>query len=227
QDWADLWRKELAGKISMVDSQREIIGATLKYMGLPYNTSNIDSQVVGGREAVLRNLRSLAQQVCLFDSEKYLKAFKNGDVWVAVGWSCDVVPVAKTMSNIAVIVPESGSSLWADFWAIPNASKYPWGDRIGGRIRGASPLVQQWVEFCLQPGRALPFDEETVVGGLPTMIPEKKKPHVENESDDRPKLETNLIRNLPPDEILSRCEFLEPLSEDALSDYQWLIFSLQ
>lgn len=63
QDWSDLWRPELAGKISMVDSPREIIGAVLKYMGASYNTNNIDSQVVGGKRAVLEQLELLAQQV--------------------------------------------------------------------------------------------------------------------------------------------------------------------
>lgn len=55
-------------------------------------------------------------QVRLFDSQHYLKAFRAGDVWVAVGWSSDVLPVAKTMSNVSVMVPKSGASLWADFW---------------------------------------------------------------------------------------------------------------
>lgn len=55
-------------------------------------------------------------KVRLFDSRHYLKAFTLGDVWVAVGWSSDVLPAAKRMSNVAVIVPKSGASLWADFW---------------------------------------------------------------------------------------------------------------
>lgn len=46
----------------------------------------------------------------------YLKSFSVGDVWVAVGWSSDVIPAAKRMSNVAVVVPKSGSSIWADLW---------------------------------------------------------------------------------------------------------------
>lgn len=63
QDWSDLWRPELSGKISMVDSPREIIGAVLKYMGSSYNTTSIDSQVAGGKRAVLEQLELLVQQV--------------------------------------------------------------------------------------------------------------------------------------------------------------------
>lgn len=47
----------------MVDSPREIIGAVLKFMGSSYNTTNIDSQVVGGKHAVLEKLESLFRQV--------------------------------------------------------------------------------------------------------------------------------------------------------------------
>lgn len=35
---------------------------------------------------------------------------------MAVGFSSDVIPAAKRMSNVAVIVPKSGSNLWADLW---------------------------------------------------------------------------------------------------------------
>lgn len=66
QDWADLWRPDLAGKIGMVDSPREIIGAVLKYLGVSYNTSNIDCEVTGGRKAVKDELAALRKQVWVF-----------------------------------------------------------------------------------------------------------------------------------------------------------------
>ncbi|KAL3619085.1 hypothetical protein CASFOL_036655 [Castilleja foliolosa] len=226
EDWSDLWRPELAGKISMVDSPREIVGAVLKYMGASYNTTNIDSQVFGGKNAVLQQLELLVQQVRLFDTQHYLRAFRAGDVWVAVGWSSDIIPVAKTMSNVSVTVPKSGASLWADFWAIPSTSRLN-ADKFGGRVRGPSPLFEQWVNFCLQPERALPFKEEIVAGASPISLEASLNEEPRVRSKGRPKLETNLVANVPPSEILSRCEFLEPLSEDALSDYQWLMGSLQ
>ena len=58
----------------------------------------------------------IGSNVC---STHYLKAFGIGDVWVAVGWSSDVLPAVKRMSNVAVVVPKSGASLWADLWVYP------------------------------------------------------------------------------------------------------------
>uniref|UniRef100_A0A2P2JCA5 Uncharacterized protein n=1 Tax=Rhizophora mucronata TaxID=61149 RepID=A0A2P2JCA5_RHIMU len=63
KDWADLWRPELEGRISMVGSPREVVGAVLKYMGASYNTKDIDLQVTGGRNAVQQNLVLLGRQV--------------------------------------------------------------------------------------------------------------------------------------------------------------------
>ncbi|XP_022756433.1 uncharacterized protein LOC111304174 [Durio zibethinus] len=222
KDWADLWRPELAGRISMVNSPREVVGAVLKYMGASYNTTDIDLQVAGGRNAVQQNLLLLARQVLLFDSVHYLKAFSVGDVWVAVGWSSDVLPVAKRMSNVAVIVPKSGASLWADLWVIPAASRLET-NRIGGRVRGPSPLIHQWVEFCLQTARTLPFKQGVIGGASPSALESTPVKMPEEFTKGKPKLETNLIAGVPPPEILERCEFLEPLSDIALLDYQWLI----
>ncbi|KAL1204972.1 hypothetical protein V5N11_016321 [Cardamine amara subsp. amara] len=224
EDWADLWRPELAGKISMVNSPREVVGAVLKYMGASYNTTDLDSQVAGGRIAVEKNLASLMKQIRLFDSNNYLKAFNVGDVWVTVGWSSDVIPVAKRMSNATVIVPKSGATLWADLWAIPaisNSGKEA--EKIGGRVRGPSPLIHQWIEFCLQPARSLPFTREVIPGASPSALDGALVREPGETKKDRTKLDTNLVSGVPPLEILSKCEFLEPLPEATLLEYRLLI----
>ncbi|KAG2320582.1 hypothetical protein Bca4012_056380 [Brassica carinata] len=224
QDWEDLWRPELAGRISMVNSPREVVGAVLKYMGASYNTTDLDSEVTGGRVAVETNLASLMKQIRLFDSTNYLKAFNVGDVWVTVGWSSDVIPVAKRMSNVTVIVPKSGATLWADLWAIPAISDSGKdAEALGGRVRGPSPLIHQWIEFCLQPARSLPFTREVIPGASPSAIegPLVKEPEETKKS--RAKLDTNLVSGVPPPEILSKCEFLEPLPEATLLEYRLLM----
>ncbi|KAK4261559.1 hypothetical protein QN277_004539 [Acacia crassicarpa] len=226
EDWADLWRPELAGRISMVDSPREVIGAVLKYMGASYNINNIDLQVDGGRDAVKHNLALLGKQVRLFDSVHYLKAFGVGDVWVTVGWSSDIIPIAKRMSNVTVIVPKSGASLWADLWAIPAASRLET-NRIGSRVWGPSPLIYQWIEFCLQAARALPFKQEVVPGASPITLQAPSASVPTELSKGKPRLDTNLIAGAPPTEILDQCEFLEPLSDSTISDYRWLLAAIQ
>lgn len=43
----------------------------------------------------------------------------------------------------------------------------------------------------------------------------------------KPTLDTNLIAGVPPPDILARCEFLEPLSDSMLAEYQWLVGSIK
>ncbi|KAK9699082.1 hypothetical protein RND81_08G151700 [Saponaria officinalis] len=224
EDWKDLWRPELSGRISMVDSPREIIGAVLKYMGGSYNTNDINKEIPGGTEAVQQHLTALAKQVLLFDSANYLKAFSIGDAWVAVGWSSDILPAAKRLSNVAVVVPKSGTSLWADLWAVPATTRCPTSENVGGRIRGPSPVIHQWLDFCLQPARGLPFKQGVFPGALPSAV--EILPLDSSVPKGAPKLETNLVAGIPPPDILANCEFLEPLSEAALSDYRWLISAM-
>lgn len=227
EDWADLWQPELAGRISMIDSPREVVGAVLKYMGASYNINDIRKEIPGGISAVQQNLALLAKQVLLFDNTSYLKAFGVGDTWVAVGWSSDILPAAKRMSDVAVVVPKSGASLWADVWAVPATTRCPPTEKFGGRIRGPSPLIHQWLEFCLQPARELPFKQGVFPGAIPSALDDTPSEASKDLPKGAPKLVTNLIAGIPPPEILAKCEFLEPLSEAALSDYTWLISSMQ
>jgi spermidine/putrescine-binding protein len=170
KDWKDLFRPELAGKVAMVDSPREVVGAVLKSLGASYNTKDFDKEVPGGREAVKERFHALQKQVRLFDDVEYMKAMSAGDVWVAVGWSSDVFPFAKRALNVTVIAPESGTSLWADLWSIPATTSIR-SEKVGGRVRGPSPLAFQWLDFCLQPARAETFKKKDVfVGASPLYL---------------------------------------------------------
>ena len=111
--------------------------------------------------------------------------------------------------------------------SIPAASRIET-NRIGGRVRGPSPLIHQWIEFCLQAARALPFKQEVVPGASPNALLQAPSANVPTElSKGKPRLDTNLIAGAPPPEILDRCEFLEPLSDSTMSDYRWLLAAIQ
>lgn len=55
----------------MVDSPREVIGAVLKHLGSSYNTVDMETDVSGGKEAVLKSFTQLQKQVC----PKYARPF--------------------------------------------------------------------------------------------------------------------------------------------------------
>lgn len=133
KDWKDLWRKELKGNISLLNQAREVIGLTLKKLGQSYNTKNID-QV----ENLKSELVKLNQQVKFYSSDNYLQSLIIGDTWLAVGWSNDILPLLKKRKEIAAILPQSGTALWANLWVKPTDSAETY-------------LTEKWIDFCWQP----------------------------------------------------------------------------
>jgi putative spermidine/putrescine transport system substrate-binding protein len=136
KDWADLWRSELRERISLLNHPREVIGVVLKKLGKSYNTENLDS-VPNLEEQLLL----LDQQVKFYSSERYIEPLLIGDTWLAQGWSNDIIPVLGRHSELAAVIPKSGTSLWADVWVSP----------VG---KDRSSISYKWIDFCLTPDTA-------------------------------------------------------------------------
>ena len=64
----------------------------------------------------LRKINPLFLQVCVFDDSVSVKALAAKDVWVVVGPTNYVLPAVRNMPSIHLVVPESGTLLWADLW---------------------------------------------------------------------------------------------------------------
>lgn len=95
-------------------------------------------------------------------------------------------------------------------------------------MRGPSPLIHQWIEFCHQSARDLPFLQDVVPGAIASAIEGRSVLPLQSPQGKQPTLDTNLLPGgVPPLEILSNCEFLEPLSDAAIADYKSLITTIQ
>ena len=197
-DWSDLWREDCKGRISLLDQPREVIGLTLKKLGLSYNTPNLDKV-----PQLKENLRALDRQVKFYSSNAYQQPLILGDTWLAVGWSTDLLPLARRYSQIELVVPQSGTALWADLWVRPKNEKSP----------DTPPLVQQWIDFCWQPdiARQLSRFTQAVSPVLVSMKPEEIPDSLKN----------NRVL-LPPPEIIKRSEFILPLAPESVKQYQSL-----
>lgn len=191
-DWSDLWRSELLGRISLLDQPREVIGLVLKKLGKSYNTENLD---VPSLEVELQKLN---QQVKFYSSKRYLEPLIIGDTWLAVGWSNDVVPVLGRYPELAAVIPQSGTAMWADLWVSPAG--------IDNKN-----LLYQWLNFCLTPSTAKEISLLTKSNSpIPTEIP----------TFDIPEPLRNLLLTNP--EIVSKNEFLLPLPTAIATQYQSL-----
>ncbi|WP_159789391.1 extracellular solute-binding protein [Sodalinema gerasimenkoae] len=133
QDWSDLWREEVRGRVALLDSPREVIGLTLKKLGYSYNHDSPQDV-----PELLAELQTLQQQLLFYSSTAFQQPLLRGDVWVAQGYSRDILAIPQYGQQLAAVVPKSGTALWADYWVRP----------AGATVQG---LGDRWIDFCWQP----------------------------------------------------------------------------
>ena len=204
KDWSDLWRPELRDRISLLDQPREVIGLTLKKLGLSYNTTNL-SQVPRLKEELL----ALHQQVKLYSSTNYLQPLVLEDTWVALGWSTDVLPATSSYRQIKAVVPQSGTSLWADVWVQPTSST----TQPNSVDPDITSLTKQWIDFCWQPKQAREISLFTEA--VSPILFGMKAVDLPEDLRNKPVL-------LPNKPVLDKSEFLRPLPKSVDEQYQAL-----
>lgn len=201
QDWSDLWKPELRGRISLPDSPRQVIGLTLKKLDRSYNETDL-SQIAN----LETELATLHQQVKLYSSNAYLQPLILKDTWVAVGSSADILNLMQYDRDITAVVPKSGTSLWAELWVRPASAPSP---------NTTPPLWAQWIDFCWKQGNAsqlsvLSRAASPILTGLSvSQLPDP--------------VQGNPVL-LPDAPILEKSEFLNPLPDEAIEQYRqtWL-----
>ena len=204
EDWRDLWQPELSDRISLLDSPREVIGLTLKKLGKSYNTDNLDA--IDGLEI---ELEALHQQTKLYSSDHYLEPLVLGDTWAAVAWSADILPLLQRYPDIEFIIPQSGTSLWADLWVKPQLPEAELAEDEEINV------VREWINYCWQPQAASLISLFTP-GISPIFRTSSSLDIPEN-------LQDNLLINSP---VLNseKSEFLLPLKPETERQYHdlWL-----
>ncbi len=105
---------EQKGFASMLDDERESIGAALKYLGYSYNDTDADHQ------AQARDLL-LGQKECLagYNSENYIQSLSGEEVMIAHAWSGGTAQARSENENVKFVIPKEGGTIWMDNMTIP------------------------------------------------------------------------------------------------------------
>ena len=195
QDWSDLWRSDLKGQIGLPDDPREVIGLTLKSLKASYNTPDPDTI-----PDLPDRLSSLHQQVKFYSSTHLVQPLLVKDVALIVGWSTDLLPLTNLDRDLRIMLPQSGTALWADLWVRPSQAAQ---DNL--------QAAENWVNFCWQPDRVDLFSRF----GQATSPLAQASPHLQDQDNH------STILN-PSPEWLDRCEFVLPLPPSSQAAYQRL-----
>jgi spermidine/putrescine-binding protein len=116
--WQVLFDEKYAGKILMLDDMRECFAVALKLLGRSINET--DTTILSKAKEVLIGQKKLVKQ---YNSSGFDQAILSGDVWIAHGWSGQLVKIAEIDTKIVYVLPREGGTLWIDNLAIPKTAE--------------------------------------------------------------------------------------------------------
>ena len=190
--WSQLWSEEYAGEIIMPNAIRECDMVAAKLRGYSMNTldgnelAEITDLLIAQKPLVYSYANDNARDLMIGDSAA-----------LAVITSGDVIYAQDENDKLDFVVPEEGTEVWTDCWAIPRAVN----NKAG---------AEAWLNFMLD-GEIARVNFEYLTYGIPN-----------KEILD---LTDNPILN-PPAEVLAKCETLVNLGSDGDDMYSryWKLF---
>lgn len=191
--WGILWNKKYAKQILMVDSPRDSIGVTLKYLGYSLNT-NKDNEI----EAAKLKLIEQKPLVLAYVVDEVKDKMIAGEAAMAVVWSGDAMFMKEKNSDLEYAIPKEGTNLWFDSIVIPKGAKH-------------KKEAEEFINYLSRPDIA---QRNVEYIGYATPIPE-----VEKNLD--PDVQAD-IAAYPGDQILANTEVFDDLSKNLVKyDKAW------
>jgi len=128
--WATIFEpkilEKIKGKVTVLDSQRELMAAALKYLG--YSVNETDEAKLAEAKAVIIKAKPYW---AAFNASSYIKELTVGNIWVAHGYSNDIfqanldAQAAKRGFNIVHALPKEGAVLALDAMVIHKSAPRP------------------------------------------------------------------------------------------------------
>lgn len=123
----------LTRQVTLLNDVREVMGATLSYLGYSFNSTNPEEI-----EEAYQKLVELKPAVASFLTNGWEDQIASGDLSVAMAYSVDALSLIEENPNLRYVIPETGCSIWTDTMAIP---------RSAPNVDAA----YQWINYILQP----------------------------------------------------------------------------
>jgi spermidine/putrescine transport system substrate-binding protein len=118
--WKMLDRRDLHGRMTVLNDMRETLGAALKSLGYSLNTVD-ERQLAEARDTVIRWKKNIAK----FDNEQYKIGLASGEFFLVHGYSGDILKVREENDKVAFMIPEEGFSLSCDDLVILKTAAQP------------------------------------------------------------------------------------------------------
>lgn len=112
--WGMFNRSDLAGRITLFNDMREVIGAALKFNGYSYN-STVQSELDKATETVIQWKKNIAK----FDVDEAKRGLSSGEFVMIQAYSGDALQLMDENENLAFAIPLEGTSIAQDDFVIP------------------------------------------------------------------------------------------------------------
>jgi len=111
----------LCGQSSLLEDQREVLGAALVYLGYDWNETS-----QAAHDEALEVVLDARDCVTGFDSANYIGNLAGGEVLAAQSWGFAAGIAYLTNPNIRYIIPDEGGTIWQDNFVIPADAPDPY-----------------------------------------------------------------------------------------------------
>ena len=208
--WSILWDPQYQRSIFMMDSIRDSMGVTLKYLG--YSANSIEIPEIFAARDMLINQKQLGV-VKAYQVDETKDKMVAGEAAMAVMWSGDALYAIDKNESLSYFVPVEGSNVWCDAAVIPVTAKNPQNAEI-------------FINFLCRPDiAALNWNYiwySTPNKGAIALIEAGSE---ELELEAYPYTEDPALS--PSDDTLAKCEFFRDIPENYLSVYEALWMDLK
>jgi spermidine/putrescine transport system substrate-binding protein len=185
--WDVFWDERLAGRITLLDDERETLGMSLKRLGFSYNSRNFPEIAQAKEQLLLQKPLLMSYTV-----DQVIIQLASGDSWLALAYSGDVQQAIRTNRAVKYAIPQQGTSVWIDSFSIP----------------ASAPHVENaylWINYMLEPEVAMKNAEYTGYATPNRLALALLDPRVKSDNC-----------RYPSDEILDRSEQIAGVGQAAL-----------
>lgn len=191
--WDIMWDTKYANNVFMLDSIRDSMGITLKYLGYSLNTHDIPAIMAAKQKLIEQKTAGVVKAYQVDETKDKMVA---GEAALALVWSGDAQYAIDLNSDLAYAVPAEGSNVWVDGMVIPKNAKN-------------KENAEKLIDFLCRPEIAKMNCEyvrysSPNAGAIELMGEEYTSNSVQN----------------APEELLAKCEFFNDIDPTFLSVYE-------